>query len=138
MVEINSIKLIPGVKQGEIQRTELPTIIQEIIRSRVNELKALLGPQPLGIAEIVKLMAEETLKARENLDAYLIQYLHDKLYNGEDLIEEEFNFLFEKEEREEALTDEDRIRLLDVKNLFIQVNKWRLKEYNFSSFKNLL
>ena len=118
MVEINSIKLIPGVKQGEIQRTELPTIIQEIIRSRVHELKALLGPQPLGIAEIVKLMAEEVLKARENLGAYLIKYLHDKLYNREELTEEEFNLVFEKGNQGFEIKEELKGKLKELRDLF--------------------
>ena len=116
MVEINSITGIQGTVVEAKQETQLPTIIQGVMQSKVDKLQALLGPQPLGIEARIKLIAQEVLKARENLDEYLIKYLHDKLDNGEELTEEEFNFLFEKEEREEALTDEDRIKLLEVKS----------------------
>jgi len=132
MVEIRSIQGTPVRKRGEIQGTELPAIIQEIIHSKADELKALIGTNTSTFTKLLTFLAQETLKARENPDAYLIKYLHDKLDNGEELTEEEFNLVFEKEEREEVLSDKDRVKLLKLKNLFVQFNKERLQEYNFS------
>ena len=98
-------------KPLETQGAELPAIIQNIIQAKADELKALIGTDISTLPQLLALIAQETCRAREDLDAYIATYLqkiHDKLDNGEDLTEKEFNFVFRKRRKKKKLLKKRR------------------------------
>ena len=86
---------------------QLPTIITDIIKANARKFQDLIGMEPSKLPQVVNLIAGETIKAKEDQGAYISTYIKGKLINQEELTEEEFNFVFEKEnqgfEIEEAL-----------------------------------
>ena len=62
-------------KPLETQGAELPAIIQHIIQAKADELKALIGTDISTLPQLLALIAQETCRAREDLDAYIATYL---------------------------------------------------------------